>query len=186
MPLRTRLPVDLGAITLRPFELTDFDDYCDYRCRPDVARFVPWPPHDREDARAGLQVRVANRRLDKPGDRFTPAIVDTATGTVIGELMLAWSADHDHAGEIGFAIHPDYQGRGLVKAGARWLLAIGFDEIGLHRIYGQCDARNGASAALLRALGLRQEAHLRDYIFAKGELCDELIFAILEPEYRAG
>ena len=45
------------------------------------------------------------------------------------------------------------------------------------------DARNTASVAVLRRLGMRQEAYLRENEWFKGEWTDEIDFAILEREW---
>ena len=48
------------------------------------------------------------------------------------------------------------------------------------------DARNTASAAVARRIGMRQEAHLHENEWFKGEWTDELDFAVLAAEWRAG
>jgi len=63
------------------------------------------------------------------------------------------------------------------------MLRLGFDELGLHRIIGRCDARNTASARLMERLGMRQEAHFRENERFKGEWGDELIYAMLAREW---
>jgi RimJ/RimL family protein N-acetyltransferase len=47
------------------------------------------------------------------------------------------------------------------------------------------DARNVASAAVLRRLGMRHEAHLVQNELFKGEWSDEDDFAILRSEWEA-
>jgi RimJ/RimL family protein N-acetyltransferase len=64
------------------------------------------------------------------------------------------------------------------------VLGAGFDRLGMHRIVGRCDARNSASAALMKRLGMRQEAHFVRNEYIKGEWTDELVFAILEDDQR--
>jgi RimJ/RimL family protein N-acetyltransferase len=64
------------------------------------------------------------------------------------------------------------------------MLSIGFDRWNLHRMIGRCDARNLASAAVLRRIGMRQEALFRENEWVKGEWTDELVFAILADEWR--
>ena len=59
-----------------------------------------------------------------------------------------------------------------------------FHRLGLHRICASLDARNEASAALLRRLGMRQEAHFRQNEMFKGEWGDVLVFAILRNEWE--
>jgi RimJ/RimL family protein N-acetyltransferase len=52
-------------------------------------------------------------------------------------------------------------------------------------VFGRTDPRNEASAALMRRLGMRQEAHLRENEIFKGAWGDELVFAVLEGEWKA-
>jgi RimJ/RimL family protein N-acetyltransferase len=51
-------------------------------------------------------------------------------------------------------------------------------------VYGWVDPRNRASVALLARVGTRQEAHFRRSRWLRGERVDDLVFAILESEWR--
>ncbi len=177
------LPIELDGVTVRRFERADYEQFCDYWCRPDVARYVPWAPDDRDAARTALKMRSADYTLKQPGDRLRLAVV--VDDRVVGEVMLAWHAGDGRQGEVGFALHPDVHGRGIARRAATAMLRVGFDEVGLHRIVGNCDPRNGPSAALLTRLGMTQEGHLRETAFGKGEWVDSLVFGMLEDEWRA-
>ena len=100
--------------------------------------------------------------------------------------MLAWTSAENATGEIGYVFDPRHAGHGYATEAARALLRLGFAELGLHRIIAWVDARNEASAAVLRRLGLRQEAHFVQSDRFKGEWRDELQFAILASEWTAG
>ncbi|MFI2714688.1 GNAT family N-acetyltransferase, partial [Micromonospora sp. NPDC018662] len=77
-------------------------------------------------------------------------------------------------------------GRGLATEAAGALLDWGFGTFGLHRVTARCHADNEPSARLLTRLGLRREArHVRSYRF-RGEWADQLVFAVLADEWRAG
>jgi RimJ/RimL family protein N-acetyltransferase len=65
------------------------------------------------------------------------------------------------------------------------MLRLGFEELGLHRIMGRIDARNEPSARVLERLGMRREAHMLENEFVKGEWTDEVVYALLEHEWRA-
>jgi RimJ/RimL family protein N-acetyltransferase len=176
------LPISLSGITLRRFGRADYDQFCAYWCRPDVARYVPWRPNDRAGARDALNLRAADHELRGPGDRLRLAVI--ADERIAGEVMLAWEPGDNRQGEVGFALHPDFHGRGIAYTAARQMLRLGFDEIGLHRIVGNCDPRNHPSAALLQRLGLRPEGHLRETRWLKDEWVDTLVFGLLEQEWR--
>ncbi|MFG3117171.1 GNAT family N-acetyltransferase [Streptomyces sp. NPDC048197] len=67
----------------------------------------------------------------------------------------------------------------------RALLALGFEELQLHRVQAELDGRNTASARLLERLGVRREGHLRENEFPDGEWSDEVVHAMLAREGRA-
>jgi RimJ/RimL family protein N-acetyltransferase len=60
-----------------------------------------------------------------------------------------------------------------------------FGQLGRHRIHASVDPRNLASMAMLRALGMRQEAHHRESLWLHGEWVDDVVFALLASEWRA-
>ena len=64
------------------------------------------------------------------------------------------------------------------------MLRLGFEELGLHRIIGRIDARNTPSARVLERLGMRREAHFVHNEILKGEWTDEVVYAMLEDEWR--
>jgi len=83
-----------------------------------------------------------------------------------------------------WSLHPDAQGRGLAIEGAREMLRLGFDELGLHRIMAACDPRNVAYLRVMEHLGMRREAEFVDHEFLKGEWIGEIVCAVLEAEWR--
>lgn len=93
------------------------------------------------------------------------------------------SAEHS-TGEVGYVIAPAHQGNGYATEVTIALLRLGFEGLGLHRIVARVDARNGASAAVLRKSGMRQEAYLVENEWFKGGWSDEIDFAMLESEWR--
>jgi RimJ/RimL family protein N-acetyltransferase len=87
-------------------------------------------------------------------------------------------------GEIGFVFNPVHHGRGLATEAAESMLTLGFDAIGWHRIIGSCDARNHPSARLMERIGMRQEARFVHNQIVRGRWADELVYAILDREWR--
>jgi RimJ/RimL family protein N-acetyltransferase len=65
------------------------------------------------------------------------------------------------------------------------MLRLGFDDLGFHRITAVCVEDNTASARLLARLGMRQEARLVDNVHFKGAWTTQLVFAMLEDEWRS-
>jgi hypothetical protein len=68
-----------------------------------------------------------------------------------------------------------------LRAALDWAFARG-----VNRAVASVDPRNTASVALLCSLGMRQEAHFRESYWLRGEWADDLVFALLAREWRAG
>jgi RimJ/RimL family protein N-acetyltransferase len=65
------------------------------------------------------------------------------------------------------------------------MLRLGFDGLGFHRITAVVVDGNEASVRLLSRLGFRQEARHVDGVHFKGEWATQLVFAMLEDEWRS-
>jgi RimJ/RimL family protein N-acetyltransferase len=185
--LEPEYPIATERLLLRPLDpATDVDAVHAYQSREDVCRYIPYSPRTREDVATRLADPERNRTtLEKEGDFLSVGVVVRETGELVGDVILIWRSEEHRTGEIGYVLNPEYEGNGYVTEASRALLALAFDGLGLHRVIGRIDARNEASAAVLRRLGMRQEAVLVDNEWFKGEWCTEIDFAILEHEWRA-
>ena len=181
---RPEHPLETARLTLRPFIPGDFDDLYAYQSRPDVARYLHWEARDHAQVREALALQCAEIALTAVGDWLTFAVVWREAGKVVGEAGLKLISQESRQGEIGFLFHPDYHGRGLATEAAESLLSLGFGTIGWHRIIGSCDARNHPSARLMERIGMRQEARFVHNQIVKGQWADELVYAILDHEWR--
>ena len=99
-------------------------------------------------------------------------------------LVILRPTEDGEAMEVGYWVREAYWGQGYATEASKMMLSLGFDEFGLHRIFGRCDARNEASAKLMERLGMRREAHFVHNEIFKGEWGDELVYAILEDEWN--
>jgi RimJ/RimL family protein N-acetyltransferase len=170
-------PIHTDRLILRPYEPTDLDGIHAMFSLEDVCRYLPWGPMD-------LEQRFTQTRIDAEGDAVVLAAVEAETGRHVGEFMLRLKDEPNGHGEIGWSLHPDVHGRGLATEGAGAFLRLGFEDLGLHRIEADCDARNLASTRVMDRLGMRREAHFLEYAFVKGEWADEFLYAILASEWR--
>ncbi|GIH71275.1 GNAT family N-acetyltransferase [Sphaerimonospora thailandensis] len=183
--LHPRHPITTRRLLLRPFTSGDLDAVHAYESLPDVARYLYWQPRDLDASRASLDAKITRTALHQEGDVIELAIILADSGEVIGSTLLIWTSREHRQGEIGYILHPHHHGRGYAGEAAREMLRLGFDQLGLHRVTGRLDARNAASAAVLRKLGMRQEAHLLDNEYVKGEWTSEIVYAVLEHEWAA-
>jgi len=194
-PPSLRLPYDAAALddaplltprlVLRPLRERDAEDVYEYQRLPEVRRFIPWPAWSKEDAHAHTRKRAGWRRLADDGDGFILAMQLRAGGAeparVIGDVMLRVDSAEDAGLEIGWVVHPAFQGLGLAREAASAVLTFGFSTLGAHRIHAALDARNEASVRLCERLGMQREATFIEHWWADGEWTDSAIYATRSP-----
>jgi len=182
-------PIYTNRLLLRPFCSEDLADLYAFHSRPDVTRFLYWEVRTLAETQAVLQRKQTETRLTAEGARLSLAVslhtTDADDRKVIGEVSLVWRSQEHRQGEVGFVFNPDYGGHGYATEATQAILALGFAELKLHRIYGRCDPRNRASYKLMARLGMRREAHFRHNEIFKGEWGDEFVYAMLQEEWLA-
>lgn len=152
-----------------------------FACRADpaVARFQGWRPASVEQARAFIDAQGD----PAPGQWFQRAIRLREGRQLIGDLGVCLPAVAGDSVEFGISLVPAQQGRGLAREALRALFRHGFEVLGWRRVHASVDPRNTACVALLRALGMRQEAHFRESLWLHGEWVDDAVFAMLAREW---
>ena len=182
---RPDYPIRTERLLLRPYLESDLEAVLDLNSRPDVVRYLPWGVLDRDGAVARVQRCLGETAIDETTSRIVLAATIPPDNRVIGEFMLKRHSAEHRQGEIGWLLHPDVHGRGYATEAARELLRLAFGELGLHRIIAEADSANGPSVAVMRRLGMRHEADLREDHWSEGEWGDSTVYSILEGEWRA-
>jgi RimJ/RimL family protein N-acetyltransferase len=180
-------PIRTSRLALRPLTPDDADDLVVYRGRQDVSRWVPFSPMDRTDVLTRILGGWANHQLTDEGQSLTlgielPDAPDRPT--VIGDVVLFWRSREHASGEVGYVLNPHYGGHGYATEAVRAVLDVAFGHLHLHRVTARVDARNQASRQLALRVGMRQEAHLLENEWFKGDWSDEIDFAVLDHEWR--
>jgi len=184
-PFELAGPIETERLLLRPFVAEDFDAVFAMQSRPDVARYLYWDARTEDEVREALEKKVAGTAIRSEGDALFLAAVLKSTGELVGDVVLHLLSQEHSTAEIGFIVHPDHHGHGYATEAARPLLKLAFEDVQVHRVIGRVEPRNVASARVLEKLGMRQEAHLIENEFVKGEWQSELIYAMLDREWRA-
>ncbi len=171
-------------LILREFREDDWRATLAYQSDPLYLRFYPWAHRTEEDVRAFLGTFL-DQQAERPRHKFQFALVLKEDGRLIGSGGIRVRAPESRQADIGYELNPRCWGRGLATEAARALLHFGFEDLGMHRLFGECVADNIASARVMEAIGMRREAHLREQVWFKGRWWDSVIYAVLEEEWRA-
>jgi len=188
-PFQFGAPLVTPRLALRLFTLDDVEDSYLYQSRDDVTRYMLYNALSREEIVERIRIREGARGLENDGDFLVLAIELPATADaparVIGDVDIQLKSAANAQATIGWAMNPDFQGKGYASEAAGALLDLAFDTVGLHRVYAELDPRNAASAALCVRLGMRHEAHFVDEMFFKGAWGDTDVYGILDREWAA-
>jgi RimJ/RimL family protein N-acetyltransferase len=177
-------PLETERLVLRPFEEDDLGALYAIQSDVESARWLYNEPRTLDETRALLARKIAGDRFSAEGDWLSAAVIARETGQFVGDMGLQWVSEQHKTCEIGFIFDRAHQGRGYATEAARAFLACAFDGMGFHRVIGRLEARNTASARVLEKLGMRREAHLVENEWIKGEWQSELVYAMLEHEWR--
>lgn len=105
-------------------------------------------------------------------------------GQVIGAGELRVTDWYNECAEIGYVLHPAYWGQGFATEIANILLAFGFEQLDMHRIFATCDPENIASFKVMEKVGFQSEGRIRDHMRINGGWRDSLVYSMLSDEWQ--
>jgi ribosomal-protein-serine acetyltransferase len=115
----------------------------------------------------------------------TELVETTPAPTLVGGVMFVEFSAAAGTCEIGCWLEPAAEGRGLITAACRMLLAYAFEERGLHRAEWRCRADNARSSAVAERLGMTLEGVLRKAWLSGGVFHDKQVWSVLSSEFAA-
>lgn len=171
--------IDTDRFTLRPFRAEDVDAVYAYGSDDEFLRYLPIAlPYTRATTQTFLAKQAALDRGSNPS--WAVAIDDEPCGGV----NIRFSAEHRLA-EIGYAVARTCWGQGIATEMARLVIGLAFQHHSeLMRVAARADARNIASIRVMEKLGMQREGLLRSSRVCRGELTDEVRYAVLRSEWR--
>jgi ribosomal-protein-alanine N-acetyltransferase len=141
----------------------------------DIHKFTTVPdPYDESHADSKLG-GVDEYFSSKSGIEF---VIADLHNQLVGQVAL-WGANHfDHFISVGYMMHPQYRGRGImsaaVQAAAEYALSLGF-----RRVQADVMVENIGSQRTLEKAGFTREARLKYYATERdGTQSDSFIYSI--------
>ena len=168
---------------MRIHQWSDAADIFGYAQNPEVARFMPWNPHQSINDSYDFIARVLHER--RIGKRNDHAIVWKQTGKVIGSCSYRLVG---HRSIFGYALNQDYWGKGLATEASKKLIEVSFSHAEVSRVEAICDIENIGSARVMEKSGMKREGLLRQYILIQelGSVPkDVFMYSLLKSEYEA-
>ena len=175
-----------AGITLRPTGEPDLLAIVEQSRDPETIRWtlsVPNPPGGYRLSHAqDFLAMVAAGWED--GNRLTWT-VEAVRGGVRQHCGLILLRLEDHGwGEIGFALHPQARGRGLMSGAVRLVRDYGFDVVGLSTLRWRAIAGNWPSRRVAAAAGFTFDGLVRRLLVQRGTLVDGWVATMTSEDPR--
>jgi len=149
----------------------------------EVARFISEPP----SSVAGFERFIANTstRDRGPSRQICFAIVLPGEESPVGIIQIRELEANFRTAEWGFALGSAYWGTGIFSEAASLALEFIFGRLGVHRLEARAALRNGRGGRALQKLGAVPEGVLRKAFLKDGEYLDQVLYAIVDEDWRA-
>jgi ribosomal-protein-alanine N-acetyltransferase len=179
---RTGLPVLCGKqVVLRELRSTDAASLFALLTTEEVSRFISPPPTTVEGFERFIAWTIRQRTA---GTYACFAVTLKGFDTAIGIFQIRQLEPGFGAAEWGFAIGSAFWGTGVFQDGAELVLDFAFDTLGTHRLEARAAVLNGRGNGALLKMGAVQEAILRKSFQRDGGYLDQVLYAIIDEDWR--
>jgi len=186
------LSIETPRLLLRPLHDGDADALFEIFSDPAVMRYWSSPPW-KERAQALRMIEGDREALAGRRDLRLGLVPHGAGGRVVGTLSLYKIDAGCRRADIGYALAPSQQGRGLMNEALSAVIDLAFDprpgapfdDLQLNRLEADVDPRNAASCRALERLGFLREGLLRERWVVEGEVSDSAMYGLLRADWMA-
>lgn len=179
-----RLPdVETDRLYLRQRTSADAEDIFAYARLPEVSVPAGFPAVETLADELYYIEHIYPSNLAKENIPSGYGITLKGTDKVIGSIDFP----HRHGDktlEIGYLLHPDYWGQGIVPEVGRAMLKVGFELLGLDKIILICYDYNKQSQAVARKLGFTLETVSEEIQDPAGRTCRDETWGLLREEWE--
>jgi ribosomal-protein-alanine N-acetyltransferase len=172
-----------SRLRLRALAARDADALFALHSDARVMRYWSFPPwSDRQQAAQ----QIARFAHERETIEFYPWVATLdQSDSLIGTCSL-FGLQHAHARcDIGYALAPEFWGRGFASEMLSLALDHAFERLGLNRIEADIDPLNTASCKLVERAGFQREGFLRERWRVGGDVQDTALYGLLRRDYRA-
>ncbi|MCM3341780.1 GNAT family N-acetyltransferase [Paenibacillus sp. MER TA 81-3] len=171
-------------LLLSRISVNDLDFICRLECDKNLWCFEEDVPSDEQVVREKYLHKINESDQTSSYD-FIVSIATDKRKTPIG-LAQVWSyIEYRKSWEIGYAILPEYGGKGYGSEAATLLLKFAFEHLHAHKVVGMCNSNNTRSSSLMEHIGMTKEAVFKEELFWQNQWTDQYYFSILEKEFFA-
>ncbi|KAK1423450.1 hypothetical protein QVD17_18753 [Tagetes erecta] len=164
-------------LSIRPFTITDTDDFLSWASDDNVTRYLRW---NTITTKQEALKYITETAIPHPWRRSI-----CWSDKSIGYISVKPEPGSDcHRAHISYAISSKYWGRGIMTAAVKMAIAVVFVELPfVVRIEGLVEDENVGSQKVLEKVGFMKEGCLRKYGFNKGKIRDMIMYSFLLTDH---
>jgi ribosomal-protein-alanine N-acetyltransferase len=166
-------------LLLRRITVGDAPELFFLRSNEQVLEFIDKEPAMNEDEVKAF-IEIVNLDIDANQGIIWGIALKENTSVLIGNICFWHLQPQHYRAEIGYALHPAYWRKGIMKEAVWSVLDFGFNQMKLHSIEARISAGNTASAAILESTGFVKEGYLKEDVCFKGKFYDTVIYSKLQ------
>ena len=169
-------------LRFRKIILDDSKEIFLIRSNDDVMKYMDVPRHYSVSDSEKLLRSIEDFFKNEKGINW--AIIEKDSNAFIGYIgFIRIFSEHCRA-EIGYALKPQYWGKGYMYETINRLVKFGFEEMKLHSIEANVNPLNERSKKVLERVGFKKEAHFRENYLFNGNFLDSIIYSLLEKDLK--
>lgn len=172
--------INTERLLLRQVKHSDVNEIFFLRSDKRVLEYLDRAPEaTTEEAAVWIQKIID---LEKNNEAVTWAITCKPDLRVTGTICF-WNITKEHyRSEIGYALHPDHQGKGIMQEAIIAVLDYGFKIMKLHSVEANVNPNNLSSIKLLERNNFIREGYFKENYFFEGKFFDSAIYSLISPE----
>jgi ribosomal-protein-alanine N-acetyltransferase len=167
-------------LVLRAVTMNDAQDLLVLRSDVDVMRYVP-----RNLAVSIEEIHAKIRMIEDAwhkNEGIFWVIVEKPHNKLIGTIGYWRIMEEHYRAEVGYLLHPAFQGKGIMFEALQAVMDYGFTQMHLHSIEANIDPLNTASRKLVEKAGFVQEAYFKENFYFNGQFLDSVIYSKLNAQ----
>lgn len=164
-------------LTLRRIMPADAADLFVLRADENIMRFIPRPLAKSTEDVIDL-IKIIDEGIDN-NNLINWAISLKEVNKLIGTIGFVRMSLANHRAEVGYMLHPQYHGQGIMQEALIAVINYGFHDMKLHSIEAIIDPENTASEKLLERNNFMKEAYFKENCFFEGKFSDSVHYSLL-------
>ena len=174
--------LNTDRLLLRQINDKDVNEIFFLRSDERVMKYIDKAPAETLDDAYEFIRKIAY--LEESADAVTWAICLKEYSKLIGTIVF-WNIKKEHyRAEIGYTLHPDHWGKGIMQEAFVEVVKYGFNVMKLHSIEANVNPGNAASIRLLERNKFVREAYFRENYYYNGKFLDTAIYSLITDEWE--